>query len=146
MQRPEINLTQVITMILDIESSINVKCLSYGLYDKTNKEFINEFNKGKSFDYHEAYENKFKFRYTYANSLKDNYIIYLLKHHGEIYFPMLKKNTMKAYVAQFDITELVSKYGQNYSITPDKYFEDKFCWDKKQCKGQLVLPLAEMMQ
>ena len=37
MKRPEINLAEVVAMILDIESSINVKCLSYGLYDKTNK-------------------------------------------------------------------------------------------------------------
>ena len=61
---------------------------------------------------------------------------------------MLKKNTQKAYVAQFDVTELVTKYGENYSVTPDTYFKDKFCWpikkDNKQCEGQLVLPLAEM--
>ena len=71
MKRPEINLAEVVAMILDIESSINVKCLSYGLYDKTNKEYINESNKDISFDYHEAYENKFKFKYTYDKSLKE---------------------------------------------------------------------------
>ena len=147
MKRPEINLAEVVAIILDIESSINVKCLSYGLYDKTNKEYISESNKDISFDYHEAYENKFRFKYTYDKSLKENNIIYLLKHHGEIYFPMLKKNTQKAYVAQFDVSELISKYGENYSVTPDKYFAEKFCWSKKnnkQCEGQLILSLSEM--
>lgn len=151
MKRPEINLAEVVAMILDIESSINVKCLSYGLYDKTNKEYISESNKDINFDYHEAYENKFRFKYTYDKSLKENNIIYLLKHHGEIYFPMLKKNTQKAYIAQFDVTELISKYGENYSVTPDTYFQQKFCWKtkkkkkaNKQCEGQLVLPFLEM--
>ena len=151
MKRLEINLAEVVAMILDIESSINVKCLSYGLYDKTNKEYISESNKDISFDYYEAYENKFRFKYTYDKSLKENNIIYLLKHHGEIYFPMLKKNTQKAYVAQFDVSELISKYGENYSVTPDKYFAEKFCWvtSKKEEKTnqqfeQMVLPLENM--
>lgn len=141
--RPELNLPQVIAIILDIESNIGVSCLSYGLYDKVNKEYITEANKGISFDYSEAYDNKCKFRYTHDKSLMDNNIIYLLKHHGEIYFPMLKKNTQKAYVAQFDVTELLSKYGENHSVTPDKYFTEKFCWGtgsnkkSKQCEGQL---------
>lgn len=128
MKRPELNLAEVIAMILDIESCINVKCLSYGLYDKTNKEYINKTNKDISFDYHEAYEDKLRFKYTYDKSLKEDSIVYLLKHHGEIYFPMLKRNTQKAYVAQFDVLELISKYGENYSVTPDKYFTEKFCW------------------
>lgn len=144
--RPELNLTEVIAMILEIEASINIKCLSYGLYDKANKEYITESNKGDSFDYHEAYENKFRFKYTYQKSLKENNIIYLFKHHGEIYFPMLKKNTQKAYVAQFDVTELITKYGEKHFVTPDKYFLDKFCFlEKKQEKyEQMVLPLNEM--
>lgn len=143
--RPELNFTEVIAMILEIEASINVKCLSYGLYDKTNKEYITESNKGDSFDYHEAYENKFRFKYTYQKSLKENNIIYLLKHHGEIYFPMLKKNTQKAYVAQFDMSELVSKYGEKVDITPDEYFSENFFFLKKQEKyEQMVLPLESM--
>ena len=149
--KPELNLTEVIAMILEIEASINVKCLSYGLYDKANKEYITESNKDISFDYHEAYENKFRFKYTYDKSLKENNIIYLLKHHGEIYFPMLKRNTQKAYVAQFNVSELISKYGENYSVTPDKYFTEKFCWvtPKKEEKTnqqfeQMVLPLENM--
>ena len=148
MKRPELNISEVIGMILDIQSVVGVTCLSYGLYDKTNKEYITDENKGISYDYYEAYTNRCKFRYTHNSSLKENYIIYLLKHHGEIYFPMLKKDTQKAYVAQFDIVELINKYGENYSVTPDTYFKNKFCWstkkDNKQCEGQLVLPLDEM--
>ena len=149
MKRPELNLTEVIAMILDIESTIGVTCLSYGLYDKTNKEYITESNKDTCFDYHETYEQKCRFRYTHSLSLMDNSVIYLLKHHGELYFPMLKKNTQKAYVAQFDVTELITKYGENHFVTPDKYFTEFFCKEtkkkaNKQCEGQLVLPLAEM--
>lgn len=148
MNRPELNIAQIVAMILDIESKIGVKCLSYGLYDKTRKEYITESNKNSCYEYYEAYEHKFMYRYTHDNSLMDNAVIYLLKHHGEIYFPMLKKGTQKAFVAQFDVIELLSKYGQNHSVTPDKYFTEKFCWNikktSKQCVGQLVLPLAEM--
>ena len=62
---------------------------------------------------------------------------------------MLKKNTQKAYVAQFDVSELISKYGENYSVTPDKYFAEKFCWvtSKKETNQQfeqMVLPLESM--
>lgn len=148
--KPELNVAQVVGLILKIQSDINVTCLSYGLYDKTNKEYITERNKGISYDYYEAYDNMYRFRYTHDESLLDNAVIYLLKHHGEIYFPMLKKNTQKAYVAQFDVTELLAKYGQNHSVTPDTYFRDKFCWPSakkksNQCAGQLSLPLAEMI-
>ena len=120
--RPELNLAEVIAMILEIEASINVKCLSYGLYDKTNKEYITESNSNNCFDYKEAYDNKSKFRYTYDKKLKDNAVVYLLKHHGELYFPMLKKGTQKAYVAQFDVTKLIAKYGEKHFVTPDKCF------------------------
>ena len=64
---------------------------------------------------------------------------------------MLKKNTQKAYVAQFDVSELISKYGENYSVTPDKYFAEKFCWVTSKSKKetnqqfeQMVLPLESM--
>lgn len=146
MEKPEINVAEVIAMILDIESDIGIECLSYGLYDKTNKEFITEDNANINFDYKEAYDNKSKFRYTYDKKIKDNAITYLLKHHGELYFPMLKKNTQKAYVAQFDVTELITKYGEKHFVTPDKYFLDKFCFlEKKQEKyEQMVLPLESM--
>ena len=151
MKRPEINVAEVIAMILKIESEIGVQCLSYGLYDKTNKEYITIRNKDINHDYAEAYDNRCKFRYTHDKSLNDDVVIYLLKHHGELYFPMLKKNTQKAYIAQFDVTELISKYGENYSVTPDTYFQQKFCWKakkkkkaNKQCEGQLVLPFLEM--
>lgn len=147
MEKPRLNLAEVIGMFLDIESDIGVKCLSYGLYDKANKEYINKANANINFDYAEAYENKAKYRYTYDTKLNDNIVVYLLKHHGEIYFPMLKKNTQKAYVAQFDVTELISKYGEEYSVTPDTYFKEKFCWvEKKQEKyEQMVLPLESML-
>ena len=145
-QKPKLNLGEVIGMFLDIESNIGVKCLSYGLYDKTNKEYITKAN-ADNFDYIEAYNNKAKYRYTYDTKLDDNVVVYLLKHHGELYFPMLKKNTQKAYVAQFDITELISKYGEECSVTPDTYFKERFCWTEKKQKKyeQMVLPLNEMI-
>lgn len=146
-QRPELNLSQVIAMILQIESDIKVPCLSYGLYDKADKTYITIENKDTCFDYHEAYDNRCKFRYTHDASVKDNAVIYLLKHHGEIYFPMLKRNTQKAYVAQFDVDKLLELYGANCNTTPDQYFKEKFCWEtktaasksSKQCAGQLSL-------
>ena len=148
--RPELNISEVIGFILTTEAKIGVTCISYGLYDKTNKEYITQENKHICFDYHEAYDNRCRFRYTHDESLMDNAIVYLLKHHGEIYFPMLKKNTQKAFVAQFDVSELLSKYGEKYSVTPDTYFKEKFCWpsvkkSSKQCVGQLMLPLEQMI-
>lgn len=146
MQRPEMNIVEVVTMILDIEKELGVKCLSYGLYDKTFKKYITEDNKNESFDYRDAFDNRYRLRYT-CKFTKDNIVLYLLKHHGELYFPMLKKGTQKAYIAQFDVKELFTKYESNCSITPSKYFMENynFVWtDKKQCKGQLVLPLSEM--
>lgn len=149
--RPELNVAEVIAMILDIETKIGVRCLSYGLYDKANKEYITIKNKDTNYDYSEAYNNRCKYRYTHNEFLTSNTIVYLLKHHGELYFPMLKKGTQKAYVAQFDVTELIAKYGEDYSVTPDTYFTEKFCWGtkkkkkaNKQCEGQLVLPFLEM--
>ena len=149
--KPQLNIAEVVSLILKIEADINIKCLSYGLYDKTNKEYITEENMKYSYDYYDAYDNRCRFRYTHDASLMENTIIYLLKHHGEIYFPMLKRGTCKAYVAQFDTTELLSKYGEKCSITPDAYFKDKFCWytpkkkPSKQCVGQLSLPLENMI-
>ena len=146
-----LNLAQVIGLILKVQDDIGIKCLSYGLYDKTNKEYITDQNKSISYDYYEAYDNRCRFRYTHDESLTDDIVIYLLKHHGEIYFPMLKKNDQKAYVAQFDVMELLSKYGEKHSVTPDTYFKDKFCWStpkkkpSKQCEGQLSLPLENMI-
>lgn len=151
MTKPQLNIAQVISLILKTEAEIGVKCLSYGLYDKTNKEYITEQNANICYDYYEAYDNRCRFRYTHDEFLMDNPVIYLLKHHGELYFPMLKRNTQKAYVAQFDVSELISKYGQNHSVTPDTYFKDKFCWpsakkkSSKQCEGQLTLPIAEII-
>lgn len=149
MSRPEITITRVIDIILEIEKKINVKCLSYGLYDKMSKEFISIENERSRYDYHYAYENRCRFRYTYDNTLFNDIIAYLFKHHGEIYFPMLLKDNCKAYVAQFDVEELLFKYGEQHSVTPDTYYRNKFLWTgkekKKQCEGQLVLPLAEMI-
>ena len=148
--RPELNVAEVIAMIFDIEHKLCIQCLSYGLYDKSNKEYITMKNKDVSYDYSEAYDNRCKYRYTHSSYLTDDIVVYLLKHHGELYFPMLKKNTQKAYVAQFNVTELISKYGENYSVTPDTYFQQNFCWEtkkkkySKQCEGQLVLPFLEM--
>lgn len=136
---------QVIAKIWEIENSIDVKCLSYGLYDKVNKEYINVSNKEKCFDYEDAYENRNLFRYTYDKSLDNDFVSYLLKHHGEIYFPMLRKNDQKAYVAQFDVKTLVDKHGECHGVTPSEYFKDNFCFSNKskgnQCEGQLVLQL-----
>ena len=145
MDKPILNIAEIISLILKIESQVGVKCLSYGLYDKQNKEYITRENMDKSYDYYNAYDNRCKYRYTYSESLTDNPTIYLLQHHGEIYFPMLMKGTQKAYVAQFDITELLSKHGERCSVTPDSYFKEKFCWStpkkkaSKQCEGQLTL-------
>lgn len=150
MTKPELNLSQLIGMILQIESEIKVDCISYGLYDKENKEYITQENCDLNFDYYETFNNKCRFRYTYDTKLKEDVIVYLLKHHGEIYFPMLKKNTQKAYVAQFDTNTLIEKYGVKHNVTPDEYFKNNFCWvspkkPKKskstQCPGQLTLPL-----
>ena len=150
MSKVQLNISQVIGLILKIESDLKIKCLSYGLYDKANKEYITEQNKHESFDYYDAYDNRCRLRYTHDESLKDNTIAYLFKHHGQIYFPMLKRGTQKAYIAQFDIDELLTKYGCNHDITPSTYFKDKFCFSKKskkskQCEGQLSLPLESMM-
>lgn len=140
----QLNIGQVIGLILKIESDIKVPCLSYGLYDKANKEYITDQNKESSFDYYDTYENRCRFRYTVDPSIEENAIMYLLSHHGEIYFPMLKKNTQKAYVAQFDMDKLLELHGSNTGTTPDQYFKDKFCWKTrksktKQCTGQMVL-------
>lgn len=150
MNRPEINVTKVIDIIMDIENRTGVKCLSYGLYDKKTKEFISIENESFSYDYHYAYENRCRFKYTHDKAVIENPILYLFRHHGEIYFPMLMKDNCKAYIAQFDVTELLSKYGENHSITPNTYYKEKFCWTKKEkkrkeCDGQLMLPLAEMI-
>ena len=47
------------------------------------------------------------------------------------------------------IKYVISKYGENYSVTPDKYFAEKFCWvtSKKETNQQfeqMVLPLESM--
>lgn len=145
MARPELNLSQVVGMILKIESDIKVPCLSYGLYDKEDKVYITARNKDTCFDYNEAYDNRCRFRYTHDTRMNDNIIVYLLNHHGELYFPMLKKNTQKAYVAQFDMNALLELYGSKYDTTPDQYFKNQFCWQTKvtkksdQCEGQLEL-------
>lgn len=150
MEKPKLNISEVIGLILKLEHELGIKCLSYGLYDKANKEFITTENMGNSYDYYNAYDNRCKYRYTHHESLLENPTVYLLQHHGEIYFPMLMKGTQKAYVAQFDVSELLSKHGEKCSVTPDTYFKEKFCWSttkkkSKQCEGQIILPLEAMI-
>jgi hypothetical protein len=105
MSKPQLNISEIIGLIFKIESQVGVECLSYGLYDKVNKEYITRENANKNYDYCNAYDNRCRYRYTYNESLLDNPTEYLLKHHGEIYFPILVKGMQKAYVAQFDISK-----------------------------------------
>ena len=131
MNTPMLSLTEVIGTILKIEHQTGVKCLSYGLYDKANKEYITSQNMHKSCDYCKAYDNRCKYRYTHGRTLMDNPLLYLLEHHGEIYFPMLMKGTQKAYVAQFDMAELIAKHGERGAVTPSTYFRENFQWKQR---------------
>lgn len=135
--KTRINIVDIIRLINKIEDDYGLKSLTHGLYDRENKEFITEQNKCKYFDYYEAYERFCYFKYAYDKALDEDVISYLLSHHGQIYFAMLKKGTRKAFVVNYDMNELIEKYGDK--IKPKRTNRKK---KSTQCEGQLVLPFV----
>ena len=132
-----INIAQIIRFIDSIESNYGIKNTKYGLYDKDNQEFITEQNKHDSIDYYKAYRYRCNYMYAYDKALDEDVISYLLNHHGQIYFAMLKKGTRKAFVVNYDMDELIEKYGDK--IKPKSTNRKK---KSTQCEGQLVLPFV----
>lgn len=133
-----INIVDIIRMINKIEDDYGLKSITYGLYDRENREFITNQNKDKCFDYYSAYESYYRYKYAYDKALDEDVISYLLNHNGQIYFAMLKKGTRKAFVVHYDMDELIEKYGNHKNESKRTNRKKK----STQCEGQLVLPFV----
>lgn len=112
--RPVLSIAECIGIVENIQNQTGIECKRYGAYDKGLKIFTP----------FEAYAQT-----LYTHSLRDeDYVKYLLRHRGEIYFPALVKGQQLAFLAIFDTKALYEKFG-----TPPKQT------NPKAMKGQIEI-------
>lgn len=120
MCRIKVKLPTLIGKMLNIETTTGIRIDSYYMFDRVSKERITVQNCERTFENHQAYDNRYKFDYLFNDELEKNPVQFLNKCNGFVYVPICLRNQQKAYIFEFnleDIKSLINPVGDIVSPT-----------------------------
>lgn len=128
--RIKVKLSTLIGKMLKIESDTGIRLDAYYLYDKLNKERITADNYERTFNYHQAYNNRSIFDYMFDDEIEKNPVKFLQKCNGHVYVPVCLSKQQKAYIFKFN-QEDIKRLSQapNADVIAIAYAQTKLPFD-----------------